>query len=58
MDTTLLANRQAISCKWFFQIKYTPPGNVHKYKATPIVRGFNQILNVDYGDIFSPYKVH
>jgi hypothetical protein len=58
MDTTLPANRQAISCKWIFQIKYTPLGNVHKYKTTLIARGFSQILGVGHGDTFSPYKLH
>jgi hypothetical protein len=58
VDTTLPTNRQAISCKWIFQIKYTPLGDVHKYKATFVVGGFSQILGVDYGDIFFPYKIH
>jgi hypothetical protein len=58
MDATLPTNRQAISCKRIFQIKYTPLGNVHKYKATLVVRGFSQILGVDYGDTFSSYKLH
>jgi hypothetical protein len=33
---------------------YIPFGDVHRYKVKLVARGFNQILGVDYNDIFSP----
>jgi hypothetical protein len=35
-------------------MKYTPFGDVHRYKVKLFAMGFNQILGVDYGDPFSP----
>jgi hypothetical protein len=50
----LPTNRQTIICKWILKIKYTLFGDVHRYKVKFVVRGFNQILSVDYDDIFPP----
>ena len=43
-----------IDSKWVFKIKYTPKGEVEKYKGRLVVRGDSQRPGLDFGEVFSP----
>jgi hypothetical protein len=43
-----------VSGKWVFKIKKDKDGNVSRYKARWVARGFSQRENVDYTEIFAP----
>ena len=52
MDTDPAWN--LLSSKWVFKIKKDEHGNISRYRAGLVARGFLQRKGVDYGDIFSP----
>ena len=43
-----------IGCKWVFKKKINADGNVQTYKSRLVVKGFKQILGIDYDETFSP----
>ncbi len=46
-------DRQAIENKWIFKRKTDADGSVTLYKARIVAKGFQQVLSVDYDEIFS-----
>ena len=47
-------DRRIISCKWVWRIKRDSKGNVERYKARLVARGFTQIHGLDYMDTYAP----
>lgn len=48
------ASMREITVKWVFKIKLNADGEVKRYKARLVARGFSQVEGVDYGEVYAP----
>lgn len=47
-------DKNIVDCKWLFKVKYTPTGQVDKYKARLVAKDFTQTMSVDYFETYAP----
>ncbi len=45
--------RKPISCKWVFKLKHGVDGEIERYKARLVARGFTQKIRLDYNETFA-----
>ena len=50
----VLSSQNLVVCKWIFRIKRHLDGSIDWYKARLVAKGFQQCLDIDYTDTFSP----
>ena len=43
-----------VSCRWVFHAKKDASGNIYRYRARLVARGFSQIPGVDFFDTYAP----
>ncbi|GJV24620.1 reverse transcriptase [Tanacetum coccineum] len=46
--------QKPICVKWVYKKKMNVEGEVHRYKATLVAKGYRQKAGIDYDDIFAP----
>ena len=46
--------REVVSLKWIYKIKLNQEGDIQKYKARLVARGFTQKSDIDFYENFSP----
>jgi hypothetical protein len=56
--TDLPEGHKTIGVKWVFKTKLTENGEVDKYKACLVVKGYKQEYGIDYTEVFAPVARH
>lgn len=48
------SNKKPVGCKGLYKVKYLADGQIDRYKACLVAKGFTQTANMDYFETFAP----
>ena len=48
------AGRKVVDGRWVFRVKGNAQGELERFKARYVAKGFSQVLGLDYDEIFAP----
>ena len=49
---------KVVDYKWIFKMKLSPDSQVKHYKAHLVVKGFSQVKDIDFNEMYSPVVGH
>ncbi|KAL3358637.1 hypothetical protein AABB24_015640 [Solanum stoloniferum] len=52
--TDLPPGKEHIGCKWIYKVKYKSTGEIERFKARVVAKGYSQQEGLDYNESFSP----
>jgi hypothetical protein len=50
----LPSGRKLVRCRWVYRTKSTADGQISRYKARLVTKGFHQVHGIDYDETFAP----
>jgi hypothetical protein len=50
----LPSGRKLVRCRWVYRTKSTVDGQINRYKARLVTKGFQQVHGIDYDETFAP----